>query len=130
MAYATNNSKISYTFHKHIDANGNVQSASYQASTSGGCYTTENIIYNTTTGPCGGYIGYSHTSQIYDDVAGEWVSYKFYKCSKCGAQYSQDRLPSSCTKTVNKQVDSGKRYYTVGCGKTESSIESATIQFD
>ena len=131
MAYATNNTEINYTYHKHVDNEGNEQNSSYQASENGGCFTTENIVYTTTTGACGGYVGYSHTSQIYDDVAGTWVSWKFYRCSRCGQEYPEDHVPpsSSCTKTVNKRVDSGKRYYTVGCGKTESSIESATITF-
>ena len=131
MAYATNNTEISYTYHKHVDNDGNEQNSSYQANGRGGCFTTENIVYTTTTGTCGGWIGYSHTSQIYDDVANKWVNWKFYRCTRCGQEYAEDHVPpsSSCTKTVNKRVDSGKRYYTVGCGKTESSIESATITF-
>lgn len=130
MAYVTDNSSIIYVYHKHSDNDGNEQKSDYHSNTSGGCFTKENIIYANATGSCGGWIGYSHTSPIYDDEAGEWVNWKFYKCTSCGAQYPQDRLPSSCTNTVNKQVDTGKRYYTVGCGKTESSIESATIIFN
>ena len=132
MAYVTGNSKIIYTYHKHSDSDGNEQKSDYRSNVLGGCFTTENIIYANTTGSCGGWIGYSHTSQIYDDENGKWVNWDFYKCTGCGKIYAQDNIPASsiCSELVNKKVDSGKRYYTLGCGKTETAIESATIIFN
>ena len=126
------NGKITYTYHQHKDAAGNSISDTATSSTKGGCLTTENIVYTTTRGTCGGWIGYSHSNSIYDDEHGRWVNWQFYRCSRCGATYPQDRLPpnSTCWQTVNKQVDSGKRYYSLGCGKTTSTIESAYIVYD
>ncbi len=128
--------EITPTYHQHKDANGIVRSASWtsgNSSTAGsatGCFTTGNIIYTTTTGSCGGTIYYTGTGVVLD---GQAVTFK--SCQRCGAShgYSSGTGHSgpagTCNRTVNKTVDSGKRYYSLGCGKTDTTIEAYEIIF-
>ena len=120
------NLNISYTYHKHVDGAGNEQSDDYQASTSGGCFTKENIVYTTTTGPCGNRLFQNGTTAIYDDVAHEWITVNKYDCPTHGYQGVDS---GNCTVQCTKQVDTGKRYYNLNCGKTTDSIDSATITY-
>ena len=121
---------ISYTYHKHKDADGNEQSVEYQASVSGGCFTKENIIYTTTTGPCGQQLYNAGATSIYNDVTGEWLTAYNFNCPIHGHQRTEGGgWSGNCTVQCTKEVDTGKRYYTINCGKTEDSIESATITY-
>lgn len=110
---------ISYVYHKHIGS----------PSQEGGCYTK--AVYKnkneTVTEVCPGYYHYIAT-----EVNGALI----FACDKCGrdqalsAEYGTDytaKCPNTSwthTKTV-KVLD----HYDPGCGKTTSTIESATITF-
>lgn len=130
--------EVTPTYHQHKDANGIVRSASWtsgNSSTAGsatGCFTKGNIIYTTTTGSCGGKIVWTGTGVVLD---GQVVTFK--GCTACGAShgYQNGTTPTigspagTCNRTVNKTVDSGKRYYSLGCGKTDTTIEAYEIIF-
>lgn len=117
---------ISFTYHKHTDVDGNEQSDGYQAPVSGGCFGKENKVYKTTTGPCGNVLFQNGTSTIYNDTTGEWITVNRYDCPVHGHRGAD---PGTCDVQCKKQVDTGERYYTLNCGKTEESIESATITY-
>jgi hypothetical protein len=122
---------LDYTYHVHRDGEGTEQGADFQASEAGGCFTGENIIYTTVQGECGGSFSSKYDRLVYDDSKGEMVSWTFYRCGSCGQECPWDHYNGQrCWRKVNKQVDSGGRYYTCNCGKTESSIESVTIRFE
>ena len=122
---------IQYSYHVHLDSSGNEQNADYQASTSGGCFTKENIVYTTTTGICGNNLYNAGSTTLYDDVKHEYVTAYNYNCPIHGTREVQgDNYSGICNFVVTKQVDTGERYYTVNCGKTTDSIETAIIVFD
>ena len=104
----TENASLTYLYHFHVDAEGNVQSANYKASKSGGCFSK---------GICGGkYLNDGH-DQYY-----HWI-----KCNRCGYRKSTDHgsAGDGCSREV-----SNAGYYLINCGKTESTIESAVITFN
>lgn len=118
---------ISYQYHTHKDSKGNVTSANARFDTPSGCFTTSNIVYKTESRQCNGTwvsIGINH-DEIMTTI----------QCNGCGTvSHRSGCLPigTNCgthTGYLHYQVDTGQRYYTLGCGKTENSIESATIVY-
>ena len=113
MAQTLSNLQVSYTYHQHTDNNGNVTNSNY-LTTSGGCYTR--------------YADVNETIQIvvgscaYDPDEEHWNSWG--NCYKCGSVYTG--WYSSTGAVVNHTHSIGK-YYWRNCGKTEETIESATI---
>lgn len=115
----------------HVDQEGNEQNTDYQASSPGGCYTQENIVYMTQKVKCGGSYEYVGTTPCYNDETGKTDYMPTYRCKECGDTKVTNNFDwANCSALVNKQVDSGKRYYTLNCGKTTDSIETATIIFN
>ena len=124
---ATENIDIQYTYHEHTGT----------SSTKGGCYTvdvacggTKDLKLNSPSCYNGRSWGNCHTSSgyvcsthgcYYDSSKGQ-MNCKcpgHYECKSCGAVH--DSLYGICNVT---------RSYTVGCGKTTDTIESATIIFN
>jgi len=131
-AEKASNATISYTYHTHT---GN-------SSTKGGCYTVAVT--------CGGTVQWKlDSSSCYLSLQGnKWgnchnVDYS-YVCSTHGCYYNSSKGQMSCDCPGHYECKScGKNYgsvyiskcnatrsYTVGCGKTTDTIESATIVFN
>ena len=105
---------MSYTYHTHKDSEDITQKSDYHASISGGCFTKENKVIDV----CGGVFLNDGQDEYY-----HWI-----KCSKCGYRISTDwgAAGDICTRSYY----TGEVYYSLGCGKTENTIESATIIFN
>ena len=118
---------ISYTYHKHIDSNNDEHSDSdviYSKTNPGGCFGASGHIHNKTgnctRGACGGS---TYTTTTWRDNT--WVQCS--QCSRCGLQGAAG---SSGGGTCNNQVYTCGNYtnvWKIKCGKTTSTIESATI---
>jgi len=121
MASAMENIDIQYTYHVHQG----------DTSSSGGCYTTP-VYHSHANGcykKCGGTIGPSENVDI--AAGGQWT---VRICQTCGEWYNPSATPSTCTK-LTSTVICGKKTttiegYSLGCGKTIDTIESATIIFN
>lgn len=115
-----NGTNISYTYHKHTGS----------SSSGGGCYTKSvyKNVNKTVTEACPGYFLYIGTEEN-----GTLI----FACDTCHgdralpAEYGEGyrgKCPnSSWTHTKTVQVFD---HYDPGCGKTTSTIESATITFN
>ena len=131
MSYANglakiDNASIIYTYHSHVgDAQngGECYSPLYKVhSHSNGCYST---VSSTCT--CSAY-------------AGQWINDTIFICRVCG--HAGHGPGGTCGATTTSTVLScgkieGTRYqsegleaYVISCGKTESTIETATIVFN
>jgi len=110
---ATGKAHIEYEYHKHVDNKGNVSTAT-QSSTRGGCYTVahKHIVYCNGTFVSDGWDGY----------------YNWIKCNRCGYRKSTDWGHAGETCKADKW--DGTYYYTLGCGKTTSTIVGGTIVYD
>ena len=132
------NASISYTYHKHKDGSGNI-------------LTTFDTVYsNTSPGGCYRGNGHNHTStctsreESYTEKCGGSVSRgdgglgdggTRDVCNSCGKMWEAGTGPSSCYKTVTKKrtvwnCGYPTNIWVIGCGKTEQTIESATIVFN
>ena len=135
---ATGKAHIEYQYHKHIDANGNVTTAT-QSSTKGGCFT--NPVYHKHTNSCYTDSGYNCGPR--NKVRGPYKNHSGtdeyqYTCSACGRDwYMCDGGSASGTFhwVGSKVLSCGKttttvEYYTLGCSKTTSTIVGGTIVWD
>lgn len=127
---------IEYQYHKHIDADGNPITASTTASISGGCLTSGSHVHEngcmstcTVTATC---------TNSYQGESGNWCNTFEYKHSSCGQgttsgsswqPYSRKGQTFTDTHTYYSCNNLPINTYSVGCGKTENSIDSATIIF-
>lgn len=118
---------VSYDTHKHVDPSGTVQGASYQSSSSGGCFTKENVTYTTKYRRCGG---------TYRAVGTPGQGTSTASCQSCGRTYtfSGTQLPgtimeTNCGVQIPYQEVSG-RYYSLSCGKTEESQDGYKVDFE
>ena len=108
------NASLSYTYHIHKDSEGITQKSDYHANISGGCFTKE----NKEVGICGGvFLNDGHDNYYH------WI-----KCNKCGYRISTDW--GAAGNTCTRSYYTGAVYYSLGCGKTDNTIESATIIFN
>ena len=125
---------VEYTYHTHKDASGSIRDDSYQSSVSGGCFTkpAEALTYETCYHLCG------HSEPSYEGSTGNFQNvYRSYfgagsmsQCTK--GSYMDWTAENYEGRFQTHQIATGTSflgYYTVGCGKSESSIESATITF-
>ena len=90
---------VQYTYHEHIGDKTN----------GGGCYTAPNMVNLY----CTGYI-----RDEFDENGGTHIG----TCNKCGSTQF-----TTGGKTCNRLLGTTQEGYTIGCGKTEETIESATI---
>lgn len=109
--------EVSKKVHHHIDASGTTQASDYQANTAGGCFNASNIVYGTKSVPriCNGKIVWQPSTNA-------------FQCEICGMGYGG---AGTCTATrySTVQYDTGERYYTVNCGKTEELEEGYQVNF-
>ena len=123
-ADALNSAELEYTYHVHLDADGNERASNYTASSNGGCFTKTVTKYGTSTNT----YAYAHM----DGNAGHYnvgcydcnTSYitNFYEDN----EYSKNDPPphKNC---IAHPYTAG---YSVNCGKTNASIESVKIIID
>lgn len=108
---------ISYVYHEH---QGNPSAV-------GGCYA--NVSKTCTTAMT--VLSYDHTDKVWNEGAGKYFIFDFYKlrCPTCG--YACIDWIGGAEKSAGYAI---RPHQVTGiqavCGKTESIIESATIQFD
>lgn len=121
-----NNASIVYTYHKHKGT----------AKNGGECYTPL-------------YRQHVHTSSCYTTVggvcqcsayAGRWYNDTIFRCEVCGhgghgpggiCGASTTQTVVACGKQQGVRYPSeGIETYVLSCGKTESTIEAATIHYD
>lgn len=121
LADIRDNLDISYTYHEHRDSLGNIQSADYQSDTEGGCFTKKNEITETYTFVCNGIYNILRTSD-----GGHPGSAGKYDCSNHCGNYGNKNTVCKAVRTGTRVVQT---YYTLDCGKTNDTIESAIIQF-
>lgn len=141
--YANNleNVSIEYTYHKHVDCNGNASSATiYSTTNPGGCYVSSGHTHNA-TGTCP-----THTTTT-STYCGSWKlveiteeGWHMYQCTGCNSKRLQTTANSDggwgygthYVDTSNTVYDCGSPVNTwiIGCGKSETSIESAIIKFN
>ena len=109
------NASIIYTYHSH---KGTVQSG-------GECYTPLYRVH-THSGSCYSTVNSTCTCSAY---AGQWINDTIFRCRVCGhAGHGQG---ISCGKAEGTRYQSeGLETYVLSCGKTESTIETATIRFN
>lgn len=115
---AMENIDIQYTYHEH-------QGESF---TNGGCYTVP--VYH------------SHTNSCYSQCSGTIYSLNStatqtqWRCNKCGWQAYIDNVHNTkygdpCKQNVISCTSGGTIVsYSLGCGKTTDTVESATIIFN
>ena len=116
---SVSNLNIIYTYHEHEGISD---------TTANGCYTTP--VYHSHESSC--YVTCTGTMVRVDSYKAGYPETTFYvlKCNKCGAEdtgTSKNDKPcyiktTNCGKNTNT-LD----HYSLGCGKTEDTIESATI---
>ena len=115
-ADAVNKTNIKYTYHQH---SGN-------STNGGGCYGK--IVYKTTQVICGSTKARTicGSYQAPSSTTGEMTTHCYYKCPDCGTVTTQGS--GACTGYITKTT-SDVDHYELNCGKTTSTIESATIIF-
>ena len=118
----TQSLQISYTYHKHVDADGKQCDAHEEQLKSGGCFTTPKHTYESYTYLCGGTYNIIRTGD-----GNHLGSAGNYNCDNgCGnfSPFAGTRCTVQRTGTRIKSTS-----YTLSCGKTEQSVESATITY-
>ena len=104
--------EIQYTYHVHEGTEG---------STANGCYTNPVHTYETYQYQCPGYNTILRTSDgNHPGSAG------FYNCDAYCANYGKKGERCKAIRTGQRIVSTN---YTLGCGKDENTIESATIKY-
>ena len=105
MTNAMDNFNIVYTYHEHEGSEG---------TEANGCYTTANNILT-------GYGTHNlrATNEYYD-------VHMWMECIYCGGRWLNCNIPQYYNPTCDKQPQYNTTY-TLGCGKTEETIESVTI---
>ena len=117
MQQTLNNLEVQYTYHVHEGSSGD---------TANGCYTTPEY--------------HTHTDSCYETITGRWSKTSDYtgavyvKCTRCGAKGTAgmglEGTVHCSGKSLTCKIDTTIIIaYTLGCGKTEDTIESATIIF-
>lgn len=108
---------ISYVYHKH---QGNPNEV-------GGCYANVNKTCTTSLT----VLSYVRTDQVWSEAAGKYLNFRFYnlKCPVCGYTATDWLTNAEEAAGYALRLHNVKSIQPV-CGKTESTIESATIQFD
>ena len=109
----TNNLNISYTYHKHVDGEGNIANKEYLAIL-GGCYTKYSAVSES--------ISVCVNECSYDSDRRQWNSWG--NCPRCGRIWTG--VQSSTGVWVSHSHNIGY-YYLLNCGKTTDTVESATI---
>ena len=133
---------VAYTYHHHSLTSttaGNSASSvagaytdSYQAATSGGCFTTPVYhVHTTNAAPC--YYFYDCPGKM--NVCGSMENGRYpTKCSACGATGTDtDTTASDCHKGDKWILDCDLAdtidHYEIGCGHTECELIGATITY-
>lgn len=128
-----NNVTIEYIYHKHVDGNGNASSTTkYSTTNPGGCYVAAGHTHNA-TGTC------ATETYTYEETQGHaWTTLsdgQAQQCTRCG--YINSAGGSPYMKCPVKAIKTGTRYacgsytntWVIGCGKSTSTIETATIKY-
>lgn len=153
-----NNANVSYVYHNHVDAVGDVNhnSVVYSNTNVGGCYVPSGHTHNalgacsTTTTTVQARCGTLCTTKVsehwYWDGC-DWHPHlqeaaKQYRCPVCGfdnrvswgRHEAEPMDPVYCSNTVTKTVTvyacgSPVNTYVLGCGRREGEIESAVVSF-
>ncbi len=116
---------VQANYHKHVDNNGVIRESNYQSDSSGGCFTKSNIVYEQI----------KHETHCDGKAeAGLFPGYESwgyaYRCNKCGYFFGHT-IPSICPtiRTTYEQKDTGKRYYTTNCEKSNDTIENYSVSY-
>lgn len=111
VAEALSKVNVSYIYHTH-----NGTSSAY-----GGCYTTP--VYHSHSDDCYSFCDcYNKGHQVRAEVGTN--GYTYYYCYTCGPNGEH-----GCGRVILSCEQSAATGYTLGCGKTTDTIESATITF-
>lgn len=135
-ANVVDSASISYAYHEHKNGNNQVVTTSpiYATSNPGGCYKAAGHTHNATGTcsstyipgkTCGGEVGW---------VSGPSGTMDFQRCCSCGALWSDSNNDGRCDAVTQAaqtiwHCGSPTNTWTIQCGKTEKTIESATITF-
>ena len=126
-----NSSNIQYTYHRHVDGNGVEITSSTTSSTSGGCLTHG---YHSHNSNCKNSCTITKSVGYTSNETGVTTYHIVEKHSSCGQATSTYSTTNKDTGTSTHEYyvcgNSPVNTYKIGCGKTESSIESATITFE
>lgn len=131
-AQSINSVAISYTYHKHTNGNGDIvtKATVYSSAAPGGCYIAAGHKHNAIT-TCSTTTTKTKKTHTHSMHAGT--------CPHCGHVTHEGDTDSngyanhSCTytsTTTSYTCGSPTNTWKLGCGKTESTIESATIIFN
>ena len=130
-----NGISINYKYHQHSDGNGNISTNTviYSLVNPGGCYKANGHTHNK-TGTC----SYYDNPVVYCGTACGWTNHDdsgIHNTWQCSNGHNRPESESVCQQVIS----GGDRVYTcgrlintyiLGCGKTENTIESATIIFE
>lgn len=124
-----NDYEINYTYHNHVDGEGNIINKTSN-SVSGGCF---NNGKHTHTASC----SYTSVPTTNHDIHNIYVGYPYcWHCDHCGSNINSDtngNIYHECTWSGSvKKYTCGEPYniWYTNCGKTTGQIESATIIFN
>ena len=135
LAESLKNASIKYTYHKHVDGKNNEVSGTtiYSLTNPGGCYVAKGHTHNK-TGNCSTATG-TRTDRVPVGTCSCATSHSEYGgscghgdhgCVRCGVQIYGDKTVSYSYYTCGEPTNT----WILGCGKTDKTIESATITFD
>ena len=116
LAQALDNLDVTYIYHEHIDANGDVVTGKDYLSTNGGCYTKYGAVSET--------ISLRVDECSYDSELKHWNSWG--NCPQCGRIWTG---VNSSTGIYVSHTHSIGYYYLLNCGKTTESIESVIVNY-
>lgn len=127
--YIKERASIEYSYHKHVDGDGNIVNKTSN-SVSGGCFNSGRHIH---TESC----KFKNVTATNHDVHSLYVGHPYcWHCDHCGVNINSDtdgNIYHECTWTATvKKYTCGEKPYNIwdtDCGKTEETIESAQIVF-
>ena len=127
--YIKERASIEYSYHKHVDGDGNIVNETSNA-VSGGCFNSGRHIH---TESC----KFKNVTATNHDVHSLYVGHPYcWHCDHCGVNINSDtdgNIYHECTWTATvKKYTCGEKPYNIwdtDCGKTEETIESAQIVF-
>ena len=124
---------VDYVYHKHVDGNGNPSNTVlYTTTNPGGCYVSGGHTHNKTSTCSTQTVKQDRWYSSYYVDNGDGGGYQQCGCGECSYRQDAD-MPFSHNHPVSTTVYScgnPPNTWKIGCGKTEQSIEYATIKFD
>jgi len=132
------NAKVTYTYHEHKSANGEVRTADYCSEEQGGCFNEPHYYISGSEnhyGTCSGYFVIDPTMHYKEGSDGGFAEECYAACNACG---TVGGYGGKCTATTSWTSNTYSiDYYMCNCGKTdyatakeEATLAGATIDFE